>query len=244
VTQSGANSDWRWGLVATNSGLTSSRYSELQKGSDGALKFCVNSGEGLWLVVMATPSVQQQINWDQAYTSIYRYPYMVQLEGAWPQGFQGGMPDACPSGTVRVANGGGCGPANLPSTVYVGPYAAVLGGTVTGNARIEDHATIISGTVSGGTIGALSMIGSRSPPYNNNTFSVSGTATVKTTFYPLGFFESGQSISGNATLYGDVELRGAGFALTSGSYAGIVSSAEHTAVGTEVTAAPPYAWRP
>ena len=244
VAQSGASSDWRWGLVATNSGLTTSRYSALQKGSDGQLSFCVGSGEALWLVVMGTPSVQQQISWDQAYTSIYRYPYMVQLDGAWPEGFRGGMPDACPSGTSRVGNGGGCGPSGLPSTVYVGPYAAILGGTVSGNARIEDHATVVSGTVSGGTVGALSLIGSKSPPYNSNTFSISGSATAKTTFYALGFFESGQSLSGSATLYGDVEFRGQGFSISSGSYSGIVSSTEHTAVGSEVTTAPPYTWRP
>jgi hypothetical protein len=128
--------------------------------------------------------------------------------------------------------------------VYVGPYAAILGGTVSGSARIEDHATVISGTVSGGTVGALSLIGSKSPPYNTNTFSISGSATAKTTFYALGFFESGQSISGNATLYGDVEFRGQGFSPSSGSYSGIVSATENTAVGTEVTVAPPYKWRP
>jgi hypothetical protein len=241
VTQDGADSDWRWGVVATSADLKTTRYSALQRGADAQLEFCISAGEQLWLVVMATPSEQQQINWDQAYTSIYRYPYMVQLRSAWPEGFQGGAPADCPSGSVRIANGGGCGPSNLPASVYVGPYAAILGGTVSGNARIEDQARVISGEVSGGTIGALSLIGSKSPP---SPFNVSGNATTRTTFYPLGFFESGQSISGNATLYGDVEFRGASFSTSSGSYSGIVSSTEHTAVGKEVTLPPPYAWRP
>ncbi|HKP62612.1 MAG TPA: DUF6055 domain-containing protein, partial [Polyangiales bacterium] len=244
VTQDGASSDWRWGLVATTADMKTTRYSGLQRGADSQLEFCVNAGEQLWLVVMGTPSSQQQINWDQAYTSIYRYPYMVQLDRAWPDGFQGGARAECPSGTTRVANGGGCGPSGLPASVYVGPYAAILGGSVSGNARIEDQARVISGTVSGGTIGALSIIGSKSPPYNANAFNVSGTATTKTTFYPLGFFEGGQSIAGNATLYGDVEFRGASFSMSSGSYSGIVSSSEHTAVAKEVTQPPPYAWRP
>ena len=240
VTQMGANSDWRWGLVATSADLKTARYSALQRGADGQRELCVNAGELVWLVVMATPSVQQQIKWDQAYTSIYRYPYMVEFSHAWPDGFQGGMQAACPSGTTRVANGGGCGPSGLAASVYVGPYAAVLGGNVSGNARIEDHAVVLNGMVSGGTIGALSMIGSKSPPFS---FNVSGSATVKTTFYALGHFESGQSIGGNATLYGDVELRGQGFSLTSGAYSGIVSASEHADVGTEVTQPPPYAWR-
>jgi hypothetical protein len=110
-------------LVATDSGITKARYSALQKGSDAELNFCVNAGESLFLVVMATPSTQQHIVWDQAYNTVPRYPYMIQLANAWPDGFQGGKQDACPSGTVRVANGGGCGPSGLASTVYVGPYA-------------------------------------------------------------------------------------------------------------------------
>ncbi len=43
-----------------------------------------------------------------------------------------------------------------------GPYALVLGGTVKGNARIEDQAVVVSGTVSSGTVGAMSIIGSTS----------------------------------------------------------------------------------
>jgi hypothetical protein len=49
VTQSGANSGWRYGLVATNSGLTTSRYSSLESGADGEIDFCVNAGENLYL---------------------------------------------------------------------------------------------------------------------------------------------------------------------------------------------------
>lgn len=78
-----------------------------------------------------------------------------------------------------------------------GPYAQVLGGTVSGNARIDDHATLLNGaSVSGGSVGALSIL---------NRFTVSGSAQVQTTFYPPGFFESGQGLSGTARLYGDVE---------------------------------------
>jgi hypothetical protein len=245
-----ANTDWRWGLVATDSGITTPRYSALQKGSDGALTFCVGSGESLWLVVMATPSVYQQIVWDQAYASIPRYPYMVELAGAWPDGFQGGMQAACPSGLTRIANGGGCGPSSLPASVFVGPYATILGGTVSGDARIDDHATVFSGTVSGGTVSALSIV---------SNFTVGASATAKTTFYPLGHFESGNAISGSALIYGDVEFRGPNYTLTSTQCSGYIAAASSgTPVScgtpgglapkgsttiTDVTTAPPYTWR-
>jgi hypothetical protein len=233
VTQSAANSDWRWGLVAVN-GATA-RYSSMQRGSDAAVSLCINSGESVYLAVMATPSVYQSVVWDQAYSTIYRFPYMVQLTGAWPESFPAGTQAACPAGTSRVANGGGCGPSSLPATVYVGPYAQVLGGTVSGNARIDDHAIVLTGTVSDGTVSGLSIIGN---------FGVSGTAKAQTTFYPLGFFESGQAISGSTALVGDVEYRGQGYNRSSGTCSGFVDSATCLAPGTEVTAAPPFTWRP
>ena len=244
VVQSGADADFRWGLVATDSGITTARYSPLQSGTDGQLTFCVHTGELLFLVVTATPSVQQAILWDQAYPTIYRYPYMVQLANAWPAGYQGGTQAACPSGLTRVANGGGCGPSNLPSSVYVGPWATVLAGaTVSGNARIQDHASVVSGTVSGGTVGALTSVGSVAPPYNSNSFNISGSAVAETTFMPLGFFESGQSISGTAELFGDVEFRGVGFTETTGSFYGFVDNTIASETINDITTPPPYSWR-
>jgi len=240
LKQSGSNADFRWGLVATDAAIATPRYSKLQNGTDGALEFCVRSGEALFLVVMATPSVAQSVVWDQAYPTIYRYPYLVEFANAWPEGFQGGMPDACPSGLTRHENGGGCAPDSTPSSVYVGPYASIVGGTVSGSARIEDHATVVKGTVSGGTIGALSLIGSNSA----NAFTVAGTAKVQTTFYPVGFFESGQGLSGSASLLGDVEYRGQGLNLSSGSYSGFVDDTTASATMNDINTAPPYTWRP
>jgi hypothetical protein len=189
----------------------------------------------VWLVVTGTPSVQQQIYWDQPYASIYRYPYMVELTNAWPDGYQNGAPAACPSGTERHENGGGCAPANLATSVYVGPYAQVLGGTVSGTARIEDEAVILNGaSVTGGVVGGLSVL---------NRFTVKDSAQVRTTFYPPGFFESGQGLSGTAQLLGDIEYRGQGTNKTSGSYSGFVDASTASRSITEVTVAPPYAWR-
>jgi hypothetical protein len=117
----------------------------------------------------------------------------------------------------------------------VGPYAQVLGGTVTGNARIDDHATVLKGTVADGTVTGLSII---------NSFSISGSAKAQTTFYPLGFFETGQAISGSAALVGDVEYRGQGYNRSSGTCSGFVDAQTCLAPGSEVTTPPPYTWRP
>jgi hypothetical protein len=234
VVQAGASSDWRWGLVATSPAHTNPRYSPLQRGANGQLSFCVVPGDNLYLVAMGTPSVQQHIVWDQAYPTIHRYPWMIQLQGAWPEGFPGGQLAACPSGTQRHGHGGGCALAGTPSSVFVGPFAKILGGTVTGSARIEDQATVVSGTVSGGRVGALSIV---------RNFTVSPSAVAQTTFYPLGFFEPNQAISGSARLYGDVEYRGAGANRSSGQCSGFVDGA--TCIpGTinDVTVPPPYAW--
>jgi hypothetical protein len=232
VTSAAPSPDWRWGLVATDAGLTKARYSPLQKGSDAELNFCVNAGESLFMVVMATPSTQQQIVWDQAYGTVPRYPYMIQFANAWPDGYQGGALAACPSGTVRIANGGGCGPSGLASTVYVGPYAVVTGNGVTGSARIQDHAQVLGGKVTDATVGALSVVGSQ--------FTVSGASTkVMTTFYPVDYFE-GRSLSGGA-LVGDVELRVAN--VSSGTCSGFVDTSTCTDPGADKTPVPPYTWR-
>jgi hypothetical protein len=233
VTSSTPNPDWRWGLVATDAKLTTARYSSLQKGSDADLTFCTSAGESLWLVVAATPSVQQQIVWDQPYATVPRYPYLVELENAWPEGFQDGTEPPCPNGLSRTANGGGCAPPGIPSSVYVGRYATVLSGaSVTGDARIEDHAVVARGTVSGGTVGALTLI---------DNFNMSA-GTAKTTFYPLGYFETMQGLSGGS-LVGDVEYRGAGLSRNSGTCSGFVDNMTCTAPGDDATPAPPYTWR-
>jgi hypothetical protein len=184
--------------------------------------------------------VQFKPIWDQAFNTVPRYPYMVQLANAWPEGFKTGTQDACPSGLTRASNGGGCAPSG--TSAYVGPYATVLSGTTVGSgARIQDHAIVASGSVSGGTVGALSLIGSSGGMYNNYSFAMS-SGTAMATFYPLGFFESGQGLSGGS-LIGDVEYRGQGLSRGSGTCSGFVDSATCTGPGTDNTPAPPYAWR-
>ncbi|WP_437589209.1 DUF6055 domain-containing protein [Sorangium sp. So ce1000] len=114
---------------------------------------------------------------------------------------------------------------------------------VSGNARIEDHAIILAGaTVSGGTVGGLSVIGGQGG-FRTYSFSVTGTATVRTTFVPMGYFEGGQGASGSALLLGDIEYRGDGLNRSSGSFSGFVDSSTQSMNVTEVTPKPPYAFR-
>ena len=121
--------------------------------------------------------------------------------------------------------------------MFVGPYAQVLGGTVSGSARIEDHAVVVSGTVSGGTVTGLSIL--------TNGFAVRDSARVASTFYPLGFFERSQAVSGSASLVGDIEYRGQGINKTSGRYYGFVEPNTPAANNTtDVTVPPPYLFRP
>jgi hypothetical protein len=87
------------------------------------------------------------------------------------------------------------------------------------------------------------------------------SATAKTTFYPLGFFESGNSISGSAVIYDDVEFRRPNYALTSTQCSDFIQTAQGTTAAscgsdsgglgpkgmdpiTDVNAPPPYVWRP
>lgn len=239
VIQSGTSSDFRWGLVATDAAITKPRYSSLQRGTDGQLTFCVNAGEALFLVVTATPSVQQHIVWDQLYPSVVRYPYMVQLANAQPEGFQPGAQAPSSSG-APWPNGGGwvATGASVASGAYVGPFAAVLGGTIGATARIEDHAVILGGTVSSGTVGGLTVM--------TSGLTVSGTAKVAVAWpYGPGWFEKPQQASGSAVLLGDIEYRGAGINKSSGLYCGFVDDKITTnCAGSDVTVAAPYAWRP
>jgi hypothetical protein len=245
VNQTGSDADFRWGLVATNTQFTSARYSAMQKGLDADLTFKVNAGEPLFMVVAATPSVFKTVTWDQAYETIWRYPYMIELANAWPQGFQNGQRDACPSGTLRHANGGGCAPTSTAASVYVGPYATILpGGSATGTARIEDQAIVANGAVTGGTVGGLSVIGVTGSPWGNNSFSVSGSAQVRTTFYPLGFFEANQGASGSLNLHGDVEYRGTGLNLSAGNRSGFVDATSNVGSATDVNTKTTLTWRP
>ncbi|KQV85929.1 hypothetical protein, partial [Rhizobacter sp. Root1221] len=103
---------------------------------------------------------------------------------------------------------------------------------------------VANGSVTGGTVGGLSVIGVTGSPWGNNAFTVSGSAQVRTTFYPLGFFEPNQGASGTLNLHGDVEYRGAGLNLGAGDRSGLVEAASVVGSATDVNTRTTLAWRP
>jgi len=238
------SSDWRWAIVALDA-AGNPRYSALARGARGQQSLAIKpDDQAVFMVVMATPSLMQKIRWDQSYYSIYRYPWMAEFIGAWPEGFQPNAPH--PAGH-KHANGGGwvADAAHVDDSVYVGPYARVLGGTVSGNARIEDHATVVNASIGGrARIAALSIL--------DGGVVVKDDAVIATTFKGIGAFERGTVVSGTGEILGDAEVRD-GFEITKGVHYGFVDKAAAadpkqgallTAPVPEVTAKPEFVWQP
>jgi hypothetical protein len=172
-------SGWTFGLVAVRNGTP--RYSPLVTGTDGQIDFQLQSGESqVWLVVTGTPSAVPKYGFLDGYPKARRFPYEFRVSGATPSGFEPGhVKPAATNGGRWHSNGGGwvAGNANVASTAYVGPKAAVMAGTVTGNARIEGL-----GWVNGGTVG--------------------GNAVVKDN----ALIQGGANLSGNIVVGGDAEI--------------------------------------
>jgi hypothetical protein len=170
---------WTFGLVAVRDGTP--RYSPLQSGTDGQLSFQLQPGESeVWLVVTATPGAVPHYAFLDGYTKARRFPYEFRVAGATPSGFEPGYVKPAATGGGRWhSNGGGwvSNRASVAASAYVGPKAAVMAGTVTGNARIEGL-----GWVNGGTVG--------------------GNAVVKDN----ALIQGGANLSGNVVVGGDAEF--------------------------------------
>ena len=223
-------SGWTVGLVAEGADGTP-RYSEMKHGSGFNLDIETKTNDkALWLAVTATPTEMRTILWDQFYYSIYRYPYMIEVENGAPEGYNKDFwKPANASGYTKHANGGGLvsSKAKVDASVYVGPDAVVNGGTVSGNARIEDFAVVnggtigdnavvrgralvTAGTISGdaileedawlvsGTISGHAKVGAISIIVNT---SVTDYAQV----YGVMWAVNGKKLSGTAQLRGDLE---------------------------------------
>ncbi|MCQ2106574.1 MAG: DUF6055 domain-containing protein [Fibrobacter sp.] len=234
-------SSWTVGLVAEGADGTP-RYSEMKSGTAFNLEIETKANDkALWLTVTATPKDLYAITWDQFYYTIYRYPYMIRMEngkpegyepGAWkPAGYKAGSGDSegTATGFKRHENGGGwiSTKANVAATVYVGPDAVVNGGTISGNARIEDFAVVNGGTISGkavvrgralvtaGTMGDNAVLeddawlvsGSITGNAKVGALSIIVNTTVTDDAQVQGVMwaVSGKKLSGTAQLRGDLE---------------------------------------
>lgn len=153
-----AAAGWRYGFVTTKTDGTVSRYSPMFSSADGEASFSLNSATeaNIFLVVFSAPKTHYNYNMDVGYPKQRRYPYELKIMNAVPEGYQ-------PAADFRKwlktngkthSNGGGwvASGSNVAATAYVGPYAMVLGGTVSGNARLEGFATMQGGNVSGNAV--------------------------------------------------------------------------------------------
>jgi hypothetical protein len=203
------------------------------------------STEQVFLVVSATPTNRQLIMWDQFYYTIYRYHWMMQVDGAKPEGAQ-----ASAFATTGVAgkvwsNGGGfvANSATVAATVYVGPLARVLGSAkVSGTAQILGRATVkgnaqVSGTavvmdtaiVTGSAVVTDSGVVSGHAYMNTGTVSghgqVKGWATVTTNQNAGSLLVTDHAVLGGAALpFGPAQLSGTAQVLGDAELYGVSAS--------------------
>lgn len=96
----------------------------------------------------------------------------------------------------------------------------------------------------GGTVGAMSLVGVAShSDHDASSYTVSDSAQVRSTFYPLGWFGNSQSTTGTANLVGDLEFRATNKSMN--TFYGLVDNNWSSVISAPaVTLRPPYNWRP
>jgi hypothetical protein len=253
-------SGWRFGLVAVDTVRTAFRYSPVRGEGEAALDLRPEESE-VYLVVAATPTNRQLIRWEQPYYTIYRYPWMCEVHGAWPDGFQPGKPLG-PSGVPGAPhpNGGGfvAATAVVAATAYVGPQAMVLGtARVQGKARVEGRAIVGGGEVRDQAVIADDAGVWAGQVYGNARVDEAAQVTQAETHVYGTARLGGQAVdwepsnlSGTVQMLGDAEIR----AVTAdhGVFYGYVApawvrsaelGADRTGPEPEVTRAGPYVWQ-
>jgi carbonic anhydrase/acetyltransferase-like protein (isoleucine patch superfamily) len=153
---------WRYGFVAVKSTGLVSRYGDMASADSSIIQFSLASGETqLYFIVMGAPKDAITTNttndtW-HGYPKKFRFPYDLNISGGVPEGFQTSAnfrKQLKTNGAIH-ANGGGFvqNTATVASTVYVGPYAMVLGNSkVSGTVRIDNTALVQNSTLSGSAI--------------------------------------------------------------------------------------------
>jgi hypothetical protein len=212
---SAAQSGWTFGFVAIG-GNGTPRYGPLTTSADATVSFQLQPGEQqVYLVVTGTPGTVHKYAFLEGYPRNYRHPYQFRIDGAVPYGFEPGHTRPAPTGGRWHSNGGGWvdNRANVASTAYVGPRAAVFGNsTVTGNARIEGLAWVNSGA------------------------TVGGNAVVRDS----SLVQGGSNLSGSVVIAGDTEPA---WACSSGTYRMFVPDRQcdgRVDVPAETDVNPPY----
>lgn len=141
-------SAWRWGVSVVDTAIVTApqfRYLGPFDAPSGEVALTLGPSEQAFLVVAATPSPRPRIAWDQSHRSLYRYPWMVEIRGARPEGWQAARHNPLALPGARHGNGGGfvAASAHVDSNAWVGPQAQVLEqAQVLGAARVEDRAIV------------------------------------------------------------------------------------------------------
>ncbi len=144
--------DWRASfIVIANDGTE--RYSTLWGDGTNSVTLAANENT-VYLSVAGAPATfyyggaDESVYPYRSHPSKTRFPYELQVAGATPKVRDNGAT----TGLTQHSNGGGYRSVSVPASVYIGPNARVLGGTVSGNARIEDYAVVSAGTVTANAI--------------------------------------------------------------------------------------------
>lgn len=222
---------WRYGFVTTKADGTVSRYSPMYANTEGEASFSLDTSTetNIFFVVYSAPKVHVNYNMDEGYPKQRRYPYEIKIANATPEGYQTASEFRKflkTNGKIH-SNGGGwiSNNASVASTVYVGPYAIVKGGTLTGNVRVEDFATVEGGNLSGNTI------------VRGNAYVYNATLSGDVIAEGNGWMEGG-SLTNTAKLQGNAMCWGANY---SGSVV-VGGDAEVGSCGNGVYLQPAY-WR-
>ncbi len=187
--------DWRASLIAiSDTGVE--RYTPLWSNGSSSITLAANEDK-LYLSVAATPDWYANGGFNEAserfrsHPSRSRFHYQIQVTGATPRERTNGAT----TGLTQHANGGGYKSVTVPASVYIGPNARVTGGSVSGNARIEDYAV-----VSGGTVNSSAVI-------SGHAWVRGGTITGNARVRDWAIVDSG-TISGNARVLEHATVEG------------------------------------
>lgn len=161
LPDSARGADWRASfIVISDTGVE--RYSTLWGSGSNSVTLATNENK-VYLSVAGAPAAfytggginfagdqDESVYPYRSWPSKTRFPYELQVFGATPKQRDNGST----AGLVQHSNGGGYKTSGLtvPTSVYIGPNARVLGGSVSGNARIEDYAVVSAGTVNSNAI--------------------------------------------------------------------------------------------